>query len=139
MFREHISVKAADSATGLKGLYDLIGSGEGSRALRAAPLLRGASPYWYAAARIRKSGDVISEVILVLQGPDGTPRRLAEVEDAVLRGELADADQVLDAVKEMIVCEDDKDGSAAAKSFLAGWICADVIGRCLSDSDIGAD
>ncbi|MCK5735241.1 MAG: hypothetical protein KAH21_02135 [Spirochaetaceae bacterium] len=124
-----------DKAISPNQLYHLLGTGEGKRALRSAPLSIGQSPYWYAAARIRKAGNDLSEVILFLQGPGENPRRLTRVEAALLKGELTDADGVLDAVKDMVECVDDSDGSAAAKSFLAGWVCADVIGRCLTESE----
>ncbi|RKX72587.1 MAG: hypothetical protein DRP60_13485 [Spirochaetes bacterium] len=105
--------------------------------MRSAPLSTGKPAYWHAAARILKTGENISEAVLFLKRNGDEPQRLGMVEEALMRGELGDADDVLDAVRDLVVCEDDKEGSAAAKSFLAGWICADVIGRCLNDS--GAD
>ncbi len=134
MFREPINVQKTDKSAGLESLVRLLGTGEGRKALRSAPLSTGKPAYWHAAAKIRKSGEHISEVVLVLMKAGGEPQRLGIVEEALMRGELGDADDVLDSVRDLVECEDDKEGSAAAKSFLAGWICADVIGRCLNNS-----
>ncbi len=137
MSREPIIVQKTDKSSGLESLGRLLGAGEGRKALRSAPLSTGKPAYWHAAARILKTGENISEAVLFLKRNGDEPQRLGMVEEALMRGELGDADDVLDAVRDLVVCEDDKEGSAAAKSFLAGWICADVIGRCLNDS--GAD
>lgn len=110
---------------------EILGSGEGRTAWRSAPLGSGKQAYWYAAARINVNGKKISDAILALKGPDGVPRRLGVIESRLIDGSLPDADAVLDAVRDLVECEDDADGSAAAKSYLAGWICADVVGRCL--------
>jgi len=127
-------VQNTDNSAGLESLVRLLGAGEGRKALRSAPLSTGKPAYWHAASKIRKSGETISEAVLVLMKAGGEPQRLGIIEAALMRGELVDADGVLDAVRDMVECEDDKDGSAAAKSFLAGWICADVIGQCLKSS-----
>ena len=130
-------MREIEQATNPESLRILLGPGKGRRALRSAPLSIGESPYWWAAARILKTENKISEAVVLLQGPLGEPRRLGVIEAALLSGELSDADEVLDAVKDLVECEDDDEGSAAAKSFLAGWICADVVGRCLKNPGNG--
>ena len=109
----------------------VLGSESGRMAWRSVPLKPDGPDYWHAAARIRKDGDIIVDTALALRGPDGDARRLGMVEQALLSGKLLDADGVLDAVRDLVECIDDEAGSAAAKSYLAGWICADVVGRCL--------
>ncbi|MCK5250006.1 MAG: hypothetical protein KAJ98_08590 [Spirochaetaceae bacterium] len=116
---------------------DILGTGEGRTAWRSAPLSIGKPPYWHAAARIRLTDERIAEAALALQGPRGMPRRLGVIEAGLVAGELTDADNVLDAVRDLVECVDDADGSAAAKSYLAGWICADVVGRCLLNPEAG--
>jgi len=110
----------------------VLGPGGGHLAWRSAPLSPDGGDYWHAAARIRRDGDRVVEAALALRGPVGDPRRLGIIEEGLLRGDIADADGVLDAVRDLVECRDDADGSAAAKSYLAGWVCADVVGRCLS-------
>lgn len=114
---------------------EILGSGEGRTASRSAPLGSGKQAYWHAAARIYTDGGKISEAVLALKGPDGGARRLGVIESRLIDGDLTDADAVLDAVRDLVECQDDTDGSAAAKSFLAGWLCADVVGRCLSGTE----
>lgn len=110
------------------------GPGDGRMAWRSAPLTRGGPSYWHAAARIRRDAKRggIAEARLALKDAAGVPRRLAAIEDGLVAGIINDADEVLDAVRDLVECADDADGSAAAKSYLAGWICADVVGRCLA-------
>ncbi len=127
-------MQKTDNSAGLESLRRLLGTGEGRKALRSAPLSTGKPAYWHAAAKVCKSGEKISEAVLVLMKTGGEPQRLGIVEDALMRGDISNADDVLDAVRDLLECEDDKEGSAAAKSFLAGWICADVIGRCLDST-----
>ncbi len=116
---------------------DILGTGEGRMAWRSAPLSIGKSPYWHAAARIRLDDERIVEAALALRGPQGMPHRLGVIEAGLVAGELSDADDVLDAVRDLVECVDDSDGSAAAKSYLAGWICADVVGCCLLNPETG--
>jgi len=140
MSRGPINVQKTDNTDGLRILQELLGAGNGRRAFKSAPLSSGKPAYWFAAARILKSGGEITEAVLYLKKTGDIPRRLTGVEEALIGGILSDADEVLDAVKELVDCEDDQEGSAAAKSFLAAWICADVVGRCLNDSvQSGAD
>lgn len=80
-------------------------------------------------------GNKISDAILALKGPDGVARRLGAIESQLIDGTLTDADAVLDAVKDLVECRDDADGSAAAKNYLAAWVCADVVGRCLMETE----
>jgi len=134
MFREPISVQNTDKADSLNLLPELLGTGEGRRAVRSAPLSSGKPAYWFAGARILKTCGKISEAVLFLYRSGEEPRRLAAVEEGLIGETLKNADDVLDAVKALVDCKDDSDGSAAVKSFLAGWICADVVGRCLNDS-----
>lgn len=124
-----------DKSSSSDSWVDVLGSGEGRTAWRSAPLGSGKPAYWYAAARICKNGDRISDAVLALKGPDGVARRLGAIESRLLDGKLPDADAVLDAVRDLVECEDDADGSAAVKSYLAGWICADVVGRCLTGAE----
>ena len=98
---------------------------------RSAPLAVGERPYWFARARILRDGNSIYEAELTLSGPEGEPRHLAAIEEKLVQGEFSDADHVMDEVKDLVECEDDSSGSASVKSYLAGWICADVVGRCL--------
>jgi hypothetical protein len=136
MSRESFIVQNMEKSAGLESFNELIGSGKGRKAFRSAPLSIGKPAYWYAAARILKKGPHISEAVLVLRSRGNEPRRLSFIEKALIRGELIDADEVLDAVRDFVKCDDDEDGSAAAKSFLAGWLCADVISRCLDNSGV---
>jgi CO/xanthine dehydrogenase FAD-binding subunit len=101
-------------------------------AWRSAPLRAGGPPFWHAAARIDISSGKITEAAVALKGPGGVVIRLDAVEYGLLSGLLADADEVLDAVRDAVDCSDDSDGSASAKSYIAGWLCADVVGRCLA-------
>jgi len=110
----------------------VLGSGGGRIAFRSVPLSIGQSPYWHAGARIELSNGRIVDAAVALTGPEDEPRRLGAIEDALISGILTDADSVLDAVVGLVDCKDDADGSAAAKNYLAGWVCADVVGRCLS-------
>jgi len=134
MSRECIIVQKTDNSVEIEQLLKLLGAGEGRKALRSAPLVTGQSMYWIAAARILKVDGHITEAVLLLMKTGKEPRRLGFIEKALIEGALNDADEVLDAVKDLVECEDDNDGSASAKSFLAAWVCADVVGRCLSDS-----
>lgn len=110
----------------------VLGSGGGRIAFRSVPLSIGQSPYWHAGARIEFSNGRIVDAAVALTGPEDEPRRLGAIEDALISGILTDADSVLDAVVGLVDCKDDTDGSAASKNYLAGWVCADVVGRCLS-------
>ena len=123
-----------DNSTDPESWNLILGTGEGRTAWRSAPLGSGKPPYWHAAARVRRNGSDIIDVVLALRGPDGDPRRLGAIESRLESGEFSDADDLMDAVRDLVECEDDADGSAAAKSYLAGWVCADVIGRCLMES-----
>lgn len=109
----------------------VLGSGEGRLAFRSVPLASGQAPYWYAAARIQSTNGRITDAAVALTGPEGEPRRLGVVEDALVSGKIADADAVQDAVTMLVDCTDDSAGSAAVKSYFAGWACADVVCRCL--------
>jgi len=104
---------------------------EGKKAFRSAPLSPDGEPYWHAAACIDSDGTAVRSAVVLLKDPDGEPRRLGLIENGLVSGLYRDADEVMDAVRDLVECEDDGYGSAAAKSYLAGWICADVIGRCL--------
>ena len=110
---------------------DVLGGNNGRSAERSAPLASGKQPYWHAAARILEKDGRIVEAAVALKDPYGDARRLGMIEQGLVSGVLSDADTVMDAVRDLIECVDDDDGSAAAKSYLAGWICADVIGRCM--------
>ena len=110
----------------------ILGPGDGKEIRCSAPLSPGGETYWQVAARIRRNGDDgIQQAAIALKGPIGPPRRLYSVEEALVDGRLKDADDVLDAVRDLIECQDDEHGSAAAKSYIAGWLCADAVGRCL--------
>ncbi len=109
----------------------VLGSGGGSMAWRSAPLSRNTGDYWHAAARIIKEGGTVRMAAIALKNPLGEPRRLGVIEEGLINGRLKNSDDVLDAVRDLVECEDDEYGSAAAKSYLAGWVCADVVGRCL--------
>lgn len=110
---------------------DILGGDKGRCAERSVPLGSGKEPYWYAAARILTEDGRIVDAAVALKDPYGDARRLGIIEQGLVSGALTDADDVLDAVRDLIECIDDDDGSAAAKSYLAGWICADVVGRCM--------
>ena len=112
---------------------DVPGGDNGRSAVRSVPLGSGKEPYWHAAARISKSADGrIIEAVVALRGPVGEARRLGIIEQGLVSGLLTDADAVMDAVRDLVQCDDDADGTAAVKSYLAGWACADVIGRCMA-------
>ena len=131
MFREQISMRKIDKPAGLESLVGLLGSGEGQRALSSAPLTSGEPAYWHAAARINKSGEKITEAVLFLKERGEEPRRLFAVETALIEGKLKDADELLDSVRDFLADDDDTQGSAAGRNFLAAWVCADAVGRCL--------
>lgn len=109
----------------------ILGDDTGRIAWRSAPLSTDGDDYWHAGARISRKGETLTSVALALKDPQGEARRLCAIEDALVSGLITDADQVMDAVRDLVECEDDEYGSAAAKSYLAGWVCADVVGRCL--------
>jgi hypothetical protein len=121
-----------DTSPDAKYWFGIIGAEEGRMVWRSAPLSPGGAPYWHAAARISTVDGRMSDAALALRGPVGEPRRLSMIEAGLVSGELDDADKVLDAVIDLIECQDDEYGTARAKSYLAGWLCADVVGRCLS-------
>lgn len=109
----------------------VLGSSGGRLAWRSAPLNSAAADYWHAGARLILEGDSVVMAAVALKDPRGEPRRLGVIEEGLVDGTLKDADDVLDAVRDLVECDDDEYGSAAAKSYLAGWVCADVVGRCL--------
>jgi len=45
---------------------------------------------------------------------------------------LKNADEILDSVRDSVTEKDDSRGSDAVKKYMAGWLCADVVGRCLN-------
>ena len=124
-------MRKTDTSAGVESLVELLGKGKGQRALSSAPLTSGEPAYWFAAARINKSGETITEAVLFLKERGEEPRRLSAVETALIEGKLKDADELLDAVRDVLADEDDSQGKAAGKHFLAAWVCADAVGRCL--------
>ncbi|PIE05000.1 MAG: hypothetical protein CSA76_01325 [Spirochaetales bacterium] len=121
-----------DSEAQLKKYWSsVLGEGGGKMAWRSVPLKPGEKHYWHAAARITGSSETISEAAVALKGPDGRIIRLPELERELVSGNINTADAVLDEVQNLVECHDDEDGSAAIKRYLAAWICADVVGRCI--------
>ena len=112
-----------------------LGPGEGKIVWRSVPLVSGKDLYWHAAARIQIVDGRIIDAAIALQGPQGAARRLSVVENRLMCGEINGADAVLDAVSSLVECEDDPQGSAALKSYMAGWVCADTVGRCLAANE----
>ena len=45
---------------------------------------------------------------------------------------MKNADEILDSVRDSVTEKDDSRGSDAVKKYMAGWLCADVVGRCLN-------
>ncbi len=109
----------------------VFGAGEGTLAWRSVPLKSGERAYWHAAARILGAADEVQAAAVALRGPDGGVVRLRTLERSLVAGAVANADDVLDMVRDAVDCADDEEGSAAVKSYMAGWVCADVVGRCL--------
>jgi CO/xanthine dehydrogenase FAD-binding subunit len=109
----------------------ILGGNGGRMAWRSAPLNTDSGDYWFAGARLICEGNSVTSAALALKDPSGEPRRLRVIEEGLVSGILKNADDVLDAVRDLVECRDDECGSAAVKSYLAGWICADVVGRCL--------
>jgi CO/xanthine dehydrogenase FAD-binding subunit len=109
----------------------VLGGEAGRSAVRSVPLKAGEDPYWHAAARILAEDGRIVEAAIALKDPEGSVRRLGVIEQGLVSGTLSGADEVMDAVRDLVECVDDDHGTAAVKSYLAGWACADVVGRCM--------
>jgi hypothetical protein len=117
-----------------ENINSILGEGPGAVSWRSVPLKTGEKPYWFAASRIHKKNDEIYEAVIVLNNSEGFPGRLYGIEKALISGRLKNADDILDSVRDSVAEKDDSRGSAAVKKYMAGWVCADVIGRCLNSA-----
>jgi putative selenate reductase FAD-binding subunit len=83
------------------------------------------------AASIVKSGDTVSDAVLVLGGVSDRPVRLNSVEKKLIDGSLTNADAVQDSVMDEIVKYTEKKENGTYLNYLSGVMAADSVGRCM--------
>ena len=84
-----------------------------------------------AAVCIESEGNSIKKAAISVGGLYDRVKRLHNVEDALVRGDLKTGEEIQDAVNSTVEAEDSYLGTAAYKKYVCGIIAADCVARCM--------